>query len=108
MDAIRETLYCRVTYTYEANGLTHLAEGWMRDFSTTECGIRGRLLPPLGSATAVTLYLRDGDPPVSFHGSVSWIAVGCFGVVIREVHDTDFMRIQRYLLDLHYVTMTVW
>jgi hypothetical protein len=108
LEAVRESIYCRVTYTYEANGLTHLAEGWMRDFSKTECAIRGRLLPRLGSETTVTLYLRDGKPPLSFDGSVNWTAVACFGVLIREVHDKDVTRIRRYLLDLHYGTMTVW
>jgi hypothetical protein len=108
MDAIWETMYCRVTYTYEASGLTHLAQGWMRDFSHTDCAIRGSLLPPIGSATTVTLHLRDGDPPVSCDGSVSWTAPECFGVSIRPVHDKDCTRIQQYLLDLHYVTMTVW
>ena len=108
MDAIRDSIYCRVTYTYELNGLTHHAQGWMRDFSHTDCAIRGRLLPPIGSATTLTLHLRDGDPPVSCDGSVSWTAPECFGVSLRPVHDTDFTRIQRYLLDLHYVTTTVW
>ena len=108
MDAIRETLYCRVTYTYELDGLTHLAQGWIRDFSHTECAIRGSLLPPIGSATTLTLYLRDGDPPVSCDGSVRWIAPESFGVSIRPAHDNDCTRIQRYLSDLHYVTMTVW
>jgi hypothetical protein len=76
MDAIRETLYCRVTYTSELNGLTHLAQGWIRDFSHTDCAIRGRLLPPIGSATTLTVHLRDGDPPVSCDGNVSWTASG--------------------------------
>jgi hypothetical protein len=65
MDAIRDSIYCRVTYTYELNGLTHHAQGWMRDFSHTDCAIRGRLLPPIGSATTLTLHLQDGAPPVS-------------------------------------------
>jgi hypothetical protein len=108
MDAIRETLYCRVTYTYELNGLTYLAQGWIRDFSHTECAIRGRLLPQLGSATTLTLHLRDGAPPVSCDGNVSWTAPESFGVSIRPMHDTDCTRIQQYLLDLHYVTTTVW
>jgi hypothetical protein len=108
MNAIRETFYCRVTYTSELNGLTHLAQGWIRDFSHTDCAIRGSLLPPIGSATTVTLHLRDGAPPVSCDGSVSWTASECFGVSIRPVHDKDCTRIQRYLSDLHYVTMTVW
>ena len=108
MDAIWETLYCRVTYTYELNGLTYLAQGWIRDFSHTECAIRGRLLPQLGSATTLTLHLRDGAPPLSFDGTVCWTAPESFGVSIRAVHDKDCTRIQRYLSDLHYVTMTVW
>jgi hypothetical protein len=108
MDAIRETLYCGVTYTYESNGLTHLAQGRMRDFSHTDCGIRGSLLPQLGRETTVTLHLRDGDTLVSFYGSVSWTAPEGFGVSIREVREKDFTRIQRYLLDLYYVTMNVW
>jgi hypothetical protein len=107
MDAIRESIYCRVTYTYELDGLTHLAQGWMRDFSHTECAIRGRLLPQLGSATTVTLHLRDGDRAVSCEGSVSWTAPECFGVSI-ELNDKDCTRIQQYLLDLHYITTTVW
>jgi hypothetical protein len=108
MDAIRETLYCRVIYTSELDGLTHLAQGWIRDFSHTDCAIRGSLLPPIGRATTLTVHLRDGDPPVSCDGSVSWTAPECFGVSLRPVHDTDFTRIQRYLSDLHYVTTTVW
>jgi hypothetical protein len=108
MDAIRESIYCRVTYASELNGLTHLAQGWMRDFSHTDCAIRGRLLPQLGSATTLTLHLRDGDPPVSCDGRVSWTAPESFGVSIRELNDKDCTRIQRYLLDLHYVTTTVW
>ena len=108
MEAIWETIYCRVTYTSELDGLAHLAQGWMRDFSHTECAIRGRLLPPIGSETTLTLHLRDGGPPVCFDGSVCWTAPECFGVSIRPVHDKDCTRIQRYLLDLHYVTTVVW
>jgi len=108
MDAIWEIIYCRVTYTSELDGFTHLAQGWMRDFPHTECAIRGRLLPPIGSATTVTLHLRDGAPPLSFDGTVCWTAPESFGVSIRAVHDKDCTRIQRYLSDLHYVTMTVW
>ena len=108
MDAIWETIYCRVTYTSELDGLTHLAQGWMRDFSHSDCAIRGRLLPPIGSATTVTLHLRDGASPLLFDGTVCWTAPESFGVSIRPVHDKDCTRIQRYLSDLHYVTMTVW
>ena len=39
MEAIWETIYCRVTSMSERNGLVHLAQGWLRDFAYTECAI---------------------------------------------------------------------
>lgn len=31
-NAIRQTIYCQVTYMSERNGFTQLSQGWMRDF----------------------------------------------------------------------------
>ena len=108
MEAIRETIYCRVTYTYELDGLAHLAQGWMRDFSHTECAIRGRLLAPIGSPTRLTLHLRDGGPPVSLMAACAGRLQSALVYRFDQWHDKDCTRIQRYLLDLHYVTTVVW
>lgn len=104
-------MFCQVTYTYQDIGLTHLAEGVLRDCSNTECGIRGRILPPVGSMgrrTTLTLYLRDQQRPVSFDGMITWTAGEFFGVHIPEMDEQDYKRVRRYMWDVHYVNMILW
>lgn len=44
-----------VTYTYAEHGCIHLLEGVTTDFSKSECGIHGSMVPPVGSHTAVSM-----------------------------------------------------
>jgi hypothetical protein len=99
---------CRVTYMCKVDGVTHLVEGRMVDMSKTGCGIRGSLLPPIGSDTTLTLHLLDRKPPLCFEGSVTWTAGDFFGVSIRELNEHDYTRIRRCLWKLHHLNMTIW
>src|SRR5262245_22696642 len=107
-EAALQSISCRVTYSYEANGLTHLAEGLTREFSQTECQLRGSVLPPVGSKTSVTLSLRDQERPLSFDGTVIWTSGELFGVDISELDEQGHKRILQWLWDLGYVNMIVW
>jgi hypothetical protein len=107
-EAVRDSMSCRVTYRCEVDCVTHLAEGRLADMSKTGCGIRGSLVPPIGSDTTLTLHLRDRKPPLSFEGSVTWTAGEFFGVSLRELNEHDYTRIRRCLWKLHYLNMTVW
>lgn len=93
----REPLYCRVTFTYEADGLTYSAEGFTRDFSKSECGIRGSIIPPVGSKTCLILCLLDQQASLSFDATITWVAGDFFGVQFPEVNEKDYTRIRRYM-----------
>lgn len=104
--ALRSTS-CRVTYSYDAKGVTHLAEGVTRDVSKTEVGIRGSVVPPVGSRTTLTLSIRDQQRPLSFEARVTWTSEECFGVDTSELHEHDHKRILQWLWEAGYVNMMV-
>ena len=106
--AALHSISCRVTYSHEANGVTHLAEGVTRDISPTECTIRGSVVPPVGSKTTLTLSLRDQHRPLSINGTVTWTSGEYFGVSLEELTDHDYQRILQWLWDVGYVNMVVW
>ena len=105
--AALQSVSCRVTYSYETNGIVHHAEGVTRDLSKTEVGIRGSVVPPPGSKTTVTLSLRDHERPLSLDGRVTWSSGECFGVDTSELDDHDYKRILQWLWDAGYVNMMV-
>ena len=108
MQAALHSVSCGVTYSYELNGLTHLADGLTCGFSDTECTIRGSVVPPAGSKTTVTISLRDHARPISFDGTITSVTGGCFGVGLSELKERDYKRILQWLWDLGYVNMIVW
>ena len=105
--AALQSVSCGVTYSYEANGAMHLAEGLTCGFSEMECTIRGSVLPPVGRKTTVTISLRDHERPISFNGTITSISGECFGVGLSELQEGDYKRILQWLWDLGYVNMIV-
>lgn len=99
-----QSISCGVTYSYEVNGHTHLMCG----FSAMECTIRGRVLPPVGSQTTVTVSLRDHERPLSFNGTITSTSGECFGVGLAELQERDHKRILQWLWELGYVNMIAW
>ena len=106
--AALQSVSCGVTYSYKANGRTHLGDGLTCGFSELECTIRGRVLPPVGSPTTVTISLRDHERPLSFDGTITSVAGDCFGVSLAELQARDHQRILHWLWDLGYVNMIAW
>ena len=106
--AALHSISCRVTYSYEAQGLSHLAEGVTRDISPTECTIRGSVVPPMGGKSTLTLSLRDQHRPLSINGTVTWTSGDTFGVSLEELTDHDYQRILQWLWDVGYVNMVEW
>jgi hypothetical protein len=96
-DEREEPIDCQVTYTYEADGFTYAGEGTTRDFSKIGCGIRGSIIPPVGSKTRLTLYLLDPKASLSFDATITWVAGDYFGVQFPEVNERDYTRIRRYM-----------
>ena len=107
-EAALQSISCRVTYSYEADGHTHLADGLTCGVSEMECTIRGSVLPPVGSHTTVTLFLRDHERPLSFHGTITSVSGDCFGVGLAELQERDHKRILKWLWELGYVNMIAW
>jgi PilZ domain-containing protein len=107
-EAALHSVSCQVTYSYEANGVTHLADGVTRDCSSTECEIRGSVLPPVGSTTTLTLSLRDHHRPIAFDGTITWTGRDSFRVSLSALDEHDHKRILQWLWELGYVNMMVW
>ena len=105
--AALQSVSCGVTYSYESNGVTHLAEGLTCGFSEMECTIRGSVLPPVGRKTTVTISLRDHERPLSFEGTITSVSGDCFGVGLAALNERDYQRILQWLWDLGYVNMIV-
>ena len=101
------SMSCRVTYSYEADGVTHLADGVTRDVSKTEVGIQGRVMPAVGSKTTVTLSVRDRQRPLSFEATVISTSGECFGVDTSELDEQDHQRILQWLWEAGFVNMMV-
>jgi hypothetical protein len=58
----RERMPCRVTYTYQAGSSTYAVNGVTRDLCKIGCGIRGTIIPPVGSKTRLKVYLGGHTP----------------------------------------------
>lgn len=102
MGTERRLRYCQVSYTYEAEGVTHTEEGFARDFSNRVCLIRGRASPHVGSKTALTLYFLDRKPPLCFDATVICVAGDYFGVEFPSLGDDDYDRMQRFMRRVLY------
>ena len=86
----------RVTYTYETRGATYSTEGLSRDFSRSGCGIRGTIIPPVGSKIGVTLHFGQ-NLDVSTTATITWVAGEFFGVGFHEMNKKDYVRIRQYI-----------
>ena len=95
--AARERMSCRVTYTYQAGGATYAVDGVGRDFCKIGCGIRGSIIPPVGSKTRLTIYLRGQKVPLPLDARVTWVAGDYFGVQFSQMNKRDYTRIRQYM-----------
>ena len=82
--AEREPAHCRVTYTYQAGGSTYTVDGVTRDLCRIGCGIRGTILPPVGSKTSLRVYLPGQKHPISLDARITWVA--------GDVLGSDFLK----------------
>jgi hypothetical protein len=99
VDAARARHDCRVTYSYQAAG-SREAQGVTRDLSKMGCGIRGDILPPVGTALHLMVYLWDEEAPLSVNAMVTWAVGEFFGVQFVDLHVKDYIRIRRYMWDV--------
>src|SRR5215204_7040394 len=83
--AEREPMHWRVTYTYQGGGSTYIVEGVTRDFGKMGCGIRGTIMPPVGSKTRLKVYLPSNKLPLSMDAKITWVAGDFFGVRIPNI-----------------------
>jgi hypothetical protein len=95
--AEREPMHWRLTYTYEVDGSTYIVDGVTRDFCKIGCGIRGIIMPPLGSTTRLKLYLPTQKLPISLDAKITWVKGDCFGVRFSGMDKRDYMRVGQYL-----------
>ncbi|HKO31531.1 MAG TPA: PilZ domain-containing protein [Nitrospiraceae bacterium] len=93
----RESIHCRVTYTYEAGDSTYAVDGVTQDVCKIGCGIRGTIIPPVGSKTRLKLYLGAHTRPISLSATISWMAGDYFGVRFNEMNKQDYTRVRRYM-----------
>src|SRR5215217_7362949 len=95
--AERESMHWRVTYTYEAGGSNYIVDGATRDFGKTGCGIRGTIMPPVGSKTCLKVYAPNRNYPISLYATVAWVAGDNFGVRFPKMDRKDYMRVRQYM-----------
>ena len=95
--AEREPMHWRVTYTYQAGGSTYIVDGVTRDFGKMGCGIRGTIMPPVGSKTRLKVYLPSNKLPISLDAKITWVAGDFFGVRIPNIDKKDYMRVGQYI-----------
>ena len=69
--AALHSVSCGVTYSYESNGLTHVAAGLTCGFCARECTIRGRVVPSVGSQTTATISLPRTATLVQWHHHIN-------------------------------------
>ena len=93
----KEARYCRLSYSFQAGGVSYEAQGLTRDVSKTGCGILGNIIPSAGTPIRLTLDLLDREAPLSFEGTVTWTVGEFFEVRLFDVDVKDYTRIRRYL-----------
>lgn len=98
--AEREPLHCRVTYTYQTGLSTYAVEGVARDLCKIGCGIRGTIIPPVGSTTRLKVFLPGYKLPISLDARISWVAGDYFGVRFPEMNKKDYSRVRQYMWSL--------
>jgi hypothetical protein len=101
----RERMHCRVTYTYQAGSSTYAVDGMSRDLCKIGCGIRGTIIPPVGSKTRLKVYLGGHKLPIALDARISWVAGNYFGVRFPEMNKQDYTRVRRYLWTVLNTTM---
>ena len=95
--AEREPMHCRVTYTYQVGGSTYAVDGVTRDLCKIGCGIRGTIMPPVGSKTRLKVYLPGQKLPISLDARIGWVAGEYFGVRFPEMDKKDYTRVRQYM-----------
>jgi len=95
--AERQPAHCRVTYTYQAGGSTYTVDGVTRDVCRIGCGIRGTIIPPVGSRTSLRVYLPGQKLPISLDARITWVAGDYFGVRFPEMNKKDYSRVRQYM-----------
>ena len=94
--AERGPMRCRVTYTYQVGGSTYAVDGVTRDLCRIGCGVRGTIMPAVGSRTRLKVYLPGQNLPISLDAWVNWVAGDYFGVRFPEMDRKDYMRVRQY------------
>jgi hypothetical protein len=98
--ADREPMHCRVAYTYQAGGSTYSVDGLTRDLCRIGCGIRGTIIPPVGSKTRLKVYLPGHKLPISLDAKITWVAGQYFGVQFPQMDRKDYARVRQYMWTL--------
>ncbi len=98
--AEREPAHCRVAYTYQAGGSTYTVDGVTRDLCRIGCGIRGTIMPPIGSKTSLRVYLPGQKLPILLDARITWVAGDYFGVRFPEMNKKDYSRVRQYMWSL--------
>lgn len=94
-NTVRVLAHCHVHYRDASGNEVSIEEGLLRDVSTTGCKIISRATLREGSIITLTLYLNDGQPPISLAGTtVSWVAKHRFGVTFPEMTSDERKRLQ--------------
>jgi hypothetical protein len=101
----REILHCRVTYSYQSRGSKYFTDGVTRDLCRTGCGIRGSIIPSVGSQTSLRVYLPGHKLPIALDAKIAWVAGDYFGVRFAEMNSKDYTRVRRYLWTVLNTTM---
>jgi hypothetical protein len=98
-------VHCRVAYTYQAGGSTYTVDGATRDLCRIGCGIRGTIIPPVGSKTSLRVYVPGQKLPLSLDARIAWVAGDYFGVRFPEMNKKDYLRVRQYMWSvLHMAT----
>jgi hypothetical protein len=95
--AEREPAHCRVAYTYQAGGSTYTVDGVTRDLCRIGCGIRGTIIPPVGSKTNLRVYVPGQKLPILLDARITWQAGDYFGVRFPEMNKKDYSRVRQYM-----------
>ena len=95
--AERDPTHWRVTYTYEAGGSTYIVDGVTRDLCKIGCGIRGTVMPPLGSKTRLKVYLPDRNYPISLDARITWVEGNYFGVRFPGMDKKNYMQVRQHM-----------
>ena len=88
-----------VTYTSTEGARFTTSTGSLKDLSKTGCKIVGTALPAVGIHVTITLYLNDGQAPLSLtDATVSWIKGDVFAVRFSKLTDDARKRLQGVVL----------